>query len=105
MLDLPGPAESVRLTGSVGHLYGEHLVRVSYSSLSAKHRLQSWIELLALTASSPERPWRAVTLGRGGQSILGPITADQAMSWLAGLIDLRRIEAQLRRRRSGHLPR
>ncbi len=91
LLDLPGPAESVRLTGSVGHLYGQHLVRVSYSSLSAKHRLQSWIELLALTASSPERPWRAVTLGRGGQSILGPITADQAMSWLAGLIDLRRI--------------
>ena len=78
VLDLPGPFGTVRLTGSVGQLYDDHLVRVSYSALSAKHRLQSWLELLALAATAPERAWRAVTLGRGGQSVLGPVTAEQA---------------------------
>ena len=91
VLDLPGPAGAVRLSGSVGQLYGDNVVRVSYSALSAKHRLQSWIELLALTASDPGRAWRAVSLGRGGQSIIGPVPAERATSWLVSLVDLRQI--------------
>ncbi|HZA04750.1 MAG TPA: exodeoxyribonuclease V subunit gamma, partial [Propionibacteriaceae bacterium] len=84
---LPG---GVRLTGTVGQLHGEHLVRVGFSQLSAKQRLRSWLELLALTATSPDRPWRAVTIGTRGRSLLGPLSDDRAARALADLVSLRR---------------
>ena len=48
---------------------------VSFSRLSARHRLQAWLELLALTALRPGRPWRAVSVARRGRSVLGPLDA------------------------------
>ena len=47
-----------------------------FSRPSAKHRLQAWVELLALTLARPDRAWRAVVVGRGGAFELGPVPAD-----------------------------
>jgi len=56
--------EGRRLRGTVAEVYGDRLVPVSYSRLGASHRLQSWIQLLALAASDDDRAWSALTLGR-----------------------------------------
>jgi exodeoxyribonuclease V gamma subunit len=84
---LPG---KVRLTGTVGQVHAEHLVRVGFSRLSAKHRLAAWLELLALTATDPSRPWRAVAVGARGRSVLGPVSGPWANRVLADLVELRR---------------
>jgi exodeoxyribonuclease V gamma subunit len=81
--------EAVRLTGTVGRVIGDSIVHVSYSKLAAKHRLQAWLELLALTVTDPGRGWQAVIIGRGGCSHLGPVDATWAGKVLADLIDLR----------------
>ncbi|GAA4479531.1 exodeoxyribonuclease V subunit gamma [Rhodococcus olei] len=54
-----------RLTGSVDGVHGDTLVRTTYSKLGPKHRLTAWVQLLALAAAAPDRPWRAETIGRG----------------------------------------
>lgn len=55
------------VVGTVGPL--RHGVRAgtNFSSLSAKHRLQAWIPVVALSASDPGFLPRAVTIGRGGR--------------------------------------
>jgi exodeoxyribonuclease V gamma subunit len=77
------------LSGTVSRLHGPNLVRVGFSRLNARHRLQAWIELLALTATHSEVEWRAVALGRGGHALLGPVAGDWAARVLADLVDLR----------------
>jgi exodeoxyribonuclease V gamma subunit len=57
-----------RLRGTVPQVYGDRLVPVSYSRLGATHRLQSWLQLLALAASDEDRAWSAHTVGRPGNS-------------------------------------
>jgi exodeoxyribonuclease V gamma subunit len=95
LTDQPAPYEvladlgNVRLTGTVSGLVGDSVVHVSYSKLAAKHRLQAWIELLALTVHDPSRPWQAVTIGRGAWSQLGTVDGTWARKVLADLIDLR----------------
>ena len=95
LTDQPAPYEvladlgDVRLTGTVGGIIGDGAVHVSYSRLTAKHRLQAWLELLALTVTDPSRPWQAVTIGRGGCSQLGTVDAAWAGKVLADLINLR----------------
>lgn len=79
----------VRLTGTVAGVVGDSIVHVNYSKLAVKHRLQAWLELLALTVTEPGRPWQALTIGRGGCSQLGPVEAKWAGRVLADLIDLR----------------
>ncbi|MCW2811506.1 MAG: recC [Friedmanniella sp.] len=86
LLDL-GPT---RLTGSVSGVHGDVLLRVGFSRVAAKHRLQAWIELLAVTASNPGRPWQAVTVGRGARSAIGPVDPAWAALVLADLVDLQR---------------
>ena len=76
------------LVGTLGHARGDDLVQVSFSSLSARHRLQGWIELLAVTVAHPERPWRAVTVARRGLSVLGPVEPEWAQRWLSSLVGL-----------------
>ncbi|WP_225727532.1 MULTISPECIES: exodeoxyribonuclease V subunit gamma [unclassified Nocardia] len=53
-----------RLTGTVPEVRGETLVRTTFSRLAPKHRIAAWVSLLAL-AVTEDRPWRAVTTGRG----------------------------------------
>jgi exodeoxyribonuclease V gamma subunit len=80
---------NMRLTGSVSGIIGDCRIQLSYSRLSAKHRLQAWLELLALTVTDPSRPWQAITIGRGGCSQLGRVDAEWARKVLTDLIDLR----------------
>jgi exodeoxyribonuclease V gamma subunit len=53
-----------RLIGAVP-VVGHTRRVVSFSRLGRKARLAAWVDLLGLTATHPDRPWRAVTLGRG----------------------------------------
>ena len=71
--------EGRRLVGVVPDVRGTQIVRVHYSSLGPKHRLASWVDLLALAASDPARAWTAMTVGWDGRaggprrSSLGPL--------------------------------
>ncbi len=86
LIELPGS----RLTGVVNGVVAEAILRVSFSRLAAKHRLQAWLELLALTLAQPGRPWQAVTIGRGQCSVLGPVDPVWAARILPDLVELRR---------------
>jgi exodeoxyribonuclease V gamma subunit len=85
-----------RLRGTVPEVYGDRLVPVSYSRLGAKHRLQSWVHVLALAAANPDRTWSAHTIGRpeSGRSRLDVATSvlapdAEAVRDLRGLVELR----------------
>jgi exodeoxyribonuclease V gamma subunit len=54
-----------RVTGTVNRVFDNRIVEVSYSKLAAKHKLQAWISLVALTAANPDRGWTAICVGRG----------------------------------------
>jgi exodeoxyribonuclease V gamma subunit len=81
-----------RLTGVVADVRGHRVVRVRYATLSAKHRLASWVDLLALAAAMPDASWTASTFGhhRVGprQSLLGPVD-HRAVDLLRDLVELR----------------
>ncbi len=79
-------------------MYGDRLVPVSYSRLGATHRLQSWVRVLALAASYPDRNWTAHTIGRPTNSrsrdthavsLLGPVEDHAARRLVRDLVDLR----------------
>lgn len=53
------------LVGSVGPLRSRTLTRVTFSRLSARHRVRAWIQSLALSASGLGAATVAVTVGRG----------------------------------------
>src|SRR6202012_4335280 len=53
------------LSGPVTGLTGHLLLATTFSRVSAKHRIAAWVRLLAVTASAPERPFAAATVGRG----------------------------------------
>ena len=85
-----------RLVGTVPEVYGDRLVSVTYSRLGPKHRLASWVRLLALAASDEDRSWTAHTLGRPhgrsrddtAVSLLGPLD-HTAADLLRDLVALR----------------
>lgn len=86
-----------RLLGTATDLYGldgpePRQVLVGYSSLAPKRRLESWITLLALTASGPPRPWRAHVVARRGTRAVtvvgGPLPPEQARERLLELVDV-----------------
>jgi exodeoxyribonuclease V gamma subunit len=85
-----------RLVGTVPGVYGDRLVPVHYSRLGAKHRIASWVQLLALTASDGDHNWTAHTLGRPhsrsrdlvATSLLGPLD-HTAREVLLDLVTLR----------------
>ncbi len=80
-----------RLTGAVGPVWGNKLVTVSYSRLAAKHRLRSWLDLLALSVAHPDQSWTAHAVGRSGRTaahaLAGPLD-HRAEEWLRELVDL-----------------
>ncbi len=86
--------DGLRLAGTVPGVHGDRVVRVEYSRLSAKHRIRSWLHVLALTAARPGRDWCAATVGRGGNdpvmSALTAPTPDEARTILTTLVRLHR---------------
>lgn len=86
--------DGTRVVGTVPGVRGEVLLATTYASLSARHRLHAWVQLVALSAAHPGRPWRAVTVGRDRsaavRSLLGPLDADTASQVLEQLVALHR---------------
>ena len=76
------------LVGTVGPLHEQTLLSVGYSWLGAKQRLSAFTRLLALTAAHPDTPWQAVTIGRRGTSVLGPVDPGWAALVLDDQLDL-----------------
>lgn len=81
-----------RLRGTVTNLHGDRVVGVSYSSLGARHRLDAWLPLLALTAGRPGTPWTAGTVARwsGGARavVFGGLESGDAHRLLRDLVAL-----------------
>jgi exodeoxyribonuclease V gamma subunit len=81
-----------RLTGTVGNVYGNKIVSLGYSRLKPRQRLQTWIDLLALSAADPDQSWtgHAVGKGRAGpqRALSGPLD-HRAGDWLRTLVELR----------------
>ncbi|MCW2737981.1 exodeoxyribonuclease V subunit gamma [Nocardioides sp.] len=81
-----------RLSGTVGDVWGNNAVSVSFSNLGAKHRLAAWIDALALAAGLPDENWTVHTIGKhrsGGQvQLIGPLAQHQAEEWLRDLVAL-----------------
>jgi exodeoxyribonuclease V gamma subunit len=88
-------ADGTRLVGTVGDVRGDTLLSLTYSRLAARHRLLVWIDLVALSVAQPDRPWRAVAVGRGRgskaqRSVFDPLPAAEAAAALAELVALYR---------------
>jgi exodeoxyribonuclease V gamma subunit len=85
-----------RLVGTVPEVYGDRLVPVTYSRLGAKHRIASWVHLLALSASDEDHNWTACSIGRPhsrsrdavAASLLGPLD-HRALDVLGDLVAMR----------------
>ncbi|HWC22889.1 MAG TPA: exodeoxyribonuclease V subunit gamma [Flexivirga sp.] len=85
-----------RVTGTIGDLRGDVHLAITYSTLRAKQRLQSWLTLLALAAAVPDRPWQAAAAGwlRGGTHrqagyyLAGGLDQETATRYLAELVDV-----------------
>jgi exodeoxyribonuclease V gamma subunit len=52
------------LSGTVPVVSHELLLTTTYSRVSARHRLLSWLRIVALTATDPQRAFSAATVGR-----------------------------------------
>jgi exodeoxyribonuclease V gamma subunit len=80
-----------RLTGTVASVFGNKIVTVTYSNLAAKHRIRSWIDLLALSVGHPDEHWTAHAVGkaRAGatRALAGPLD-HRALGWLRDLVDI-----------------
>jgi exodeoxyribonuclease V gamma subunit len=89
--------DGTRLTGTVGGIRGDRLLAVSYSRFPPRQRLETWVDLVALSAARPEVPWRAVLVhraetGDGVQRVvLGPLPADEVAAALWELVTLHRV--------------
>jgi exodeoxyribonuclease V gamma subunit len=73
-------------------VHGSRLVSLGYSRLKAKQRLQSWVDLLALSASRPDESFTAHAVGREKagprRALAGPLD-HRAVEWLRTLVELR----------------
>ncbi len=100
-VDVRVPLEDGRvLSGTVAGLRAGVLLSTTFSQVSPRHRLRAWVRLLALTASRPDPPLSAATVGRaGGQddvrvARVGPLAGDPAqrraiaVQELASVVDL-----------------
>ncbi|MUL66636.1 exodeoxyribonuclease V subunit gamma [Mycobacterium sp. CBMA 234] len=88
-LDIDVDLGGRRLTGTITPLWQNRAVTVTYSKLAAKHRLQAWVTLVALTAGAPEGDWEAYCIGRGPRDAvhaLGYRAPEQPLSVLRELV-------------------
>jgi exodeoxyribonuclease V gamma subunit len=94
-LEVPGAygPRHVSVVGTVPGVHHQRLITVRYSQVGAAHRLEAWIQMLAMTATEPQ-PWEAIAVGRsgynGGSSTFGPVPPEFATLVLADLVDLYR---------------
>ena len=78
-----------RLRGTVTDLYGDRLIKVTYSRMGPKQLLDVWIPLLALCAARPGRPWTAGVIARAKPVSRATFTpVDDAPALLADLVRL-----------------
>ncbi|GAA4818584.1 exodeoxyribonuclease V subunit gamma [Nocardioides caeni] len=81
--------DDVRLTGRVGDLHDDTIVRVTYSRLGAKHALELWLDVLAVQAMRPDRQIRGVVVAKGVPGEIRPVDPDLARATLAAWVRLR----------------
>jgi exodeoxyribonuclease V gamma subunit len=91
LLDL---GDGRRLVGAVPGVYGDAVVRLTYSSLRAKPALALWLDLLAAQACLPEQALVGHAFGKGrrnqrGQASMGPVSAEFARDHLRRLVEIR----------------
>ncbi len=81
-----------RLTGTVSHVWEHRVVSLGYSRLSARQRLATWVDLLALSAGHPDQHWTGHAIGRSragpARALSGPLD-HRAAEWLRDLVSLR----------------
>jgi exodeoxyribonuclease V gamma subunit len=90
------------LVGTVRGAHDDVVSALRYANLGPRHHLEAYVQLVALSAAHPDRPWRAVAIGRNRKKAkakaawcqLGPLggSVDErqevAMRGLEGLLDL-----------------
>ena len=81
-----------RLTGTVTGVWGRRVVTLGYSRLSAKQRLSTWVDLLALSSTYHDQHWTGHAVGRSkagpSRALQGPVD-HRAVDWLRDLVALR----------------
>jgi exodeoxyribonuclease V gamma subunit len=98
-IDLTCPDHTI-VRGRVDKVHGHLLIDASVSKISAKRRLDAWLDLAALAAMQPDQPWEALLIGSESTSgdpgyrtvveQLVLVDAHQATEVLALLVDLHR---------------
>lgn len=84
-LDLPG---GVHLVGTATDVYGQSIVRATYSKSKPAHELRLWPELLALAVVEPASSWRGHMVTKDGGCTLDAPAPDDAKRILIALVAL-----------------